>query len=986
MARVINTNSAASPARVSLFDSGGRAPSSEERIIDPARRVGGVDLPPGKMLSKAVGDPHNGDFFSWDNVMAERGAAIASCDADGTPTMIKGQLTGKGTVPGSAPRSGLAAQPEPEQAPVNYGQQARGIPFASELAKAGFAPASTSGGWIDWSEHDSGVRGGLEGGVDRLMVDDEDALIGAMHEPPSPAASGRRSPATPTPSAFSSPSTAPGSTPSHQGSMSPSSAMMSGVSGAIDQLMGLMKQLPGMMHAKAGPAEGRGAGEEFVYGRDDKASKDEDDEALKSFGEVDVLGVLERLIKGSGGGHKYTRRRGTKGHYEYDYGDGWGKPPKQTSLFGDDVMSSKKATDAKKRKPREKAVPDGYRKDDAGFLRKQHPAETSLDRARKHGDKLSAAAKKSAAKDGNLKVLFASEAEASAGRGASASDMEAIAANFAQAMSVGPSATGEAPKYGMAAVYAKEGIVGLRRQLEQTTSPRKLTRVQVDGVMNRARHLAAKIRDGMTTSSAKAEAGYAASREQQATGKAAAERAPRPSTPGDWAAVTAKDTREGKAAGAKEARDDNWDSAMLDSYLKEVGGPTSDFDAGHQEGLRTQVAANEKKRETPKHSRVEPGTASVSSVATEEARQEKKAGAGRGEFEADHDAVKKAPIAPKANAVVSALSKFRTSGNYGVGAGAYGHQATRRELVNAVAEVTAMKAPRSLAGKRAHVENLRQLSDHMLEVRDGMQAHRNDAAGRSDMTFWKNRDALLQVVDKQQKHVSKKYWSARSAADRQEKRATTTEKSMYAEMTMTDTAGRVLRKGLHSFESSPALPDDYLYDYLRAFVEQSASSALQKSDGADVPTQVMRDLVRYIGENPELARASASVGGCTKETVAQILLEKSGERSVPPDVFTQAVPWFDTDPAPVVERNMAPRGLGDVSHLVKSDGDLDPFQAIQLRQRAAVHALWDVPELPATLTAVDNCPVHSGRDITKSMNLWNPMQPCMCTGSPNAYG
>jgi len=50
---------------------------------------------------------------------------------------------------------------------------------------------------------------------------------------------------------------------------------------------------------------------------------------------------------------------------------------------------------------------------------------------------------------------------------------------------------------------------------------------------------------------------------------------------------------EGRAAGAKEAREDHWTAEMLASYLRQVGAPINAFDAGHQEGLREQVAKNE---------------------------------------------------------------------------------------------------------------------------------------------------------------------------------------------------------------------------------------------------------------------------------------------------------------------------------------------------------------------------------------------------------
>ena len=935
MARVIDTNPAPSSpaARVSLFDRGGGAAPTAQ-MIDPARSVGGVSLPPGKLLEKAVGDPNNGQFFSWDAVMQERGAPIASCDADGTPTMIKGEVTGKGSVPGLTGR--MHGHPEGCEAEVaehvqqmhrpDPGQPVNGIPFADELASAGMAPASANGGWIDWAQQDAGVRSGLVGGLDPVMA--------KMSEPPRQSRRGHV-PAPP-PAHFSSPSTAPGSTPSHQGSLSPSSAMMS-ADATIDQLLGLMSSI---LHAKAGPAEGRGAGEVFTYGEDDEDSKeggdmgakdgDDDEEEQPTAKSIDALfAPLEALIKGGGWsrGPRGGKRKKVGGKWVYEgSAEAKGAKPAQTSLFGDDVMRTKQQTKRDAKKPAKK--PSG--------------PETSLDRARKKGAKLSAAAKRSAAKDGNLKVLFASESEASAGRGASASDMEAIAANFAQAMSVGPSAvTGEAPKYGMAAVYAKEGIVGLRRKLEQTTSPRKLTRVQVDGVMNRSRHLAAKIRDGMAARAAEAKAGQEAAKGPEDSRERAASTTT-PFDPGD----------------PKHWKPD----------------PSEfDHDAAARRGQGTDVD-NVPKRKTPRYSQPV-----VSTVASDERRQQEKIDAGRREFE-KHGAAVAAVKGKHEAALKSAIAKLSRGGRYSINS--QDSKDARRELRSIGLAIKDTKLPRTLAGKRAHEEAYRDLANILHDASFDTMDRRDRTRGNPDMTLYRARDAEFQSLKSAVKPITDRHWSAKRAADKQEQRQQQkTEKSMDIEMI--DPSGRALPTGLAAFAEAPEpLAKGALYDYLRAFVELSASRMMQKSDDADVSAHVMVDLVRYIGVNPELARASAEVGGCTKHTVERILAK--GEVVAP--IQPQVIPWFREEAAPVVERNMADRGLGDVSHLVKSD-NTDPFADIQARQRAAVHGLWaeSAPEVAETNIA-DNCPVHGGRDLMKSMALWNPMQPCTCAGEANAYG
>lgn len=248
-------------------------------------------------------------------------------------------------------------------------------------------------------------------------------------------------------------------------------------------------------------------------------------------------------------------------------------------------------------------------------------------------------------------------------------------------------------------------------------------------------------------------------------------------------------------------------------------------------------------------------------------------------------------------------------------------------------------------------------------------------------------------------------------------RGKNTEKSMDTE-TIYDAAGRAMRRTLSKAEvsSAPELPAEYLYDYLVACVEEAweherrepahRDKHLTAHDRLDtLSCAVTCELVRRMAYDRNLIRAAKSVGGVTKEFVARTLVEK-GWMQPSSDIYQHddftgnaamgamiaehlelsvKVPWIQTEPAPVTPKQLHDRGPGDVSHLVKGE-DLDPFEAIMARRREEVRSHWTVPELGAEITASDSCPVHGGRDMTKSMNLWNPMQPCTCSGEPNAYG
>jgi hypothetical protein len=353
------------------------------------------------------------------------------------------------------------------------------------------------------------------------------------------------------------------------------------------------------------------------------------------------------------------------------------------------------------------------------------------------------------------------------------------------------------------------------------------------------------------------------------------------------------------------------------------------------------------------------------------------------------------PARAKATAVKDAVLKFQQAGDRGA-------------LVAAVREITKMSAPRSLEGKRAHAAELRELSDHLGAQFHAMAKHRD--AAPSD-AVWKNRDAAARLVQTHQKHVSARYHKIDTAANKQ---AAKTEKSMDAEITMYDQSGRALRKGLSAFQcchNDAQLPEIYLYDYLCAFVEEACeheshvTQQLSTKEQLDTMAMaVMHELVATLPKNENLRRACA-MQGCSKDTVARIIVEKgllppasdiyghtdeAGAAAMgaiaEPMAYSQKIPWVQGEVAPRDGASLLERAVEDAGGLVKSD-ETNPYQALQERRVAEARTHWGVPDLPAEVTASDSCPVHASADMTKSMNLWNPMQPCTCFGgAPNAHG
>lgn len=166
---------------------------------------------------------------------------------------------------------------------------------------------------------------------------------------------------------------------------------------------------------------------------------------------------------------------------------------------------------------------------------------------------------------------------------------------------------------------------------------------------------------------------------------------------------------------------------------------------------------------------------------------------------------------------------------------------------------------------------------------------------------------------------------------------------------------------------------------------------------------VMNELVQTIPGNPNLMRATTKYK-VTTDMIASLLVAKGiykprsdaeftddGNAAMGAHLLGEAMafslppsPWLKAEPAPRVGRQLVQHGPEDVSGLVKGE-HVDPATLIATRETARVRALW-AGAAPEVAQAAPSCPVHGGREIHKAMNLWNPMLPCTCSGTPNAHG
>lgn len=890
MARVLNTN--AQPQRISIFD---RGQPAKPRMVDPGKRVGGVDLPPGPMLKSAVQTEHNGSFINWGGEMRARGVQLyIESHENGTPALWKGQRTDGGTITnlatgqmdvgaserasgmhahmqpyqpgiqGDPPHEGsgagqaypfqgttagpMGAQQYPHGAapgspPVMGGKMGRNVPFAAELQAAGIHIGGQADGWIDWSAQMHGDGGSaVRAGQDAV---NQGIPVAHMSAP-----------------VLAAPTGAP--VAKMQDALTNLGALFEDIAAYMrGQKAPPLSPPAAKMHAKADEAPqgrnfGQGAG---IYGEETKTEdedKPEPEEAEKS---IDALfDPLRSLMKG--GGHKYKSRKKVKGKWVYDYGEK--KGGQQASLFGPDVME----------KPKKRA-PRGASSKTKDPHEKQTTATPTYEP--QHSD------------NSTLRITAAGQ-----GKPFSADRQKAAQAELAKRATAAYNET-----------------------------------------------------DRLITSAMRT-----AGRESDPSG------------------------RMGPGRNARKNVNEAVDNAKRSIDILASTG-ASDHLERLMSDLKRQVRAGGVVGSVQDaiHKHAKSKLDEMKSGQSAKALHDNPAEAADALSKPHYDLAKK-------------HSRELVEGHPG---DAYTFAKVRHGIEDSVKTV---KEASSLKGAQAYAKNMQRMGEMIRAMGKNADAHGKDKI-----------EGFARQFESAAREVYNHYTSK-------------AKKSMDTDITMTDSAGRVLRKGLHAFrfygdDKPEMLPEGYLYDYLCAFVEEayehekreSTHRSLTAHDRLDsMACAVMHELVAYLPTNANLRRACEKYA-CSKDTIARILVEK-GLMRPSSDIYqhddfagsaamgayltenlelSSKVPWVQAEPAPVVERLLTDRGPGDVSHLVKSDG-LDPFQALMARRREEVQGHWTVPELPAGVTASDDCPVHNGRDMTKSMNLWNPMLPCTCSGKANAYG
>lgn len=237
-----------------------------------------------------------------------------------------------------------------------------------------------------------------------------------------------------------------------------------------------------------------------------------------------------------------------------------------------------------------------------------------------------------------------------------------------------------------------------------------------------------------------------------------------------------------------------------------------------------------------------------------------------------------------------------------------------------------------------------------------------------------------------------------------------------------DPAGRALAKGLYAFRDPGGrdqdLPEEYLYDYLCAFIEEAYEHESREPEHQQLQAReqvvemsraVMSELVQTIPRNKNLMRAAKKYD-VTRASIEAILVVRGifkpragsaysddGNSAMGAHSLTAAIgdfafsrsheiaPFLQPELAPPTARKIAVRH-DDVSHLVKSDA-MDPARVFIEGGRRGAEARGVVARMADPVArAAPECPVHTGREIHKAMNLWNPMLPCTCHGKPNAHG
>lgn len=236
-----------------------------------------------------------------------------------------------------------------------------------------------------------------------------------------------------------------------------------------------------------------------------------------------------------------------------------------------------------------------------------------------------------------------------------------------------------------------------------------------------------------------------------------------------------------------------------------------------------------------------------------------------------------------------------------------------------------------------------------------------------------------------------------------------------------------LSKGLHEFHISPGqraprLPDDYLQDYLDAFIEEAyeheygeATHRAPRLEGGDPYMHLARciynELLVFAVHNPNLLRAikkfgikkplyilerlnhlglcrvntanyeaehQARIGGYYEERVEPLATQSPmGATTKSMDAAFAAAQKDEYDFKKAGAKALAPGP--EMVTLV--DDTVDPFAALKKSHDSRPDAfgrkfVLDQGQVVATTDA--DCPIHGMKDLTKSMNLNNLFVQCTC--------
>lgn len=342
-------------------------------------------------------------------------------------------------------------------------------------------------------------------------------------------------------------------------------------------------------------------------------------------------------------------------------------------------------------------------------------------------------------------------------------------------------------------------------------------------------------------------------------------------------------------------------------------------------------------------------------------------------------------------------------------------QAVTSDISAAKAEIAsflATKAPRDLAGKKALLSEIEKFTkeagkayDYADRATSVMHGYRPSNNTQIEGAKRKRKAQLKALEDQGWKAQSKLASKIRAQEKKQAKKS-----EDYMETVEYDLSGQILSKGLHAFrhaKGDDALPEEYLYDYLCAFVEEAyehekeedAHKNLKAEDGLrSIARSIMSELVMTIPQNPNLKRACAKFP-CTADSIAGLIVAKGMHRPAADSDWTddmesifamggEAMAYSMTAHGMVPDHQARP-GLQlhkSSPYVMRDEPGEDPFEAIRQRKAAFTKSLWSTYQPPKEYKIDQHCPVHGGRDISKAHQLSNPMQPCTCNGEPNAYG